>query len=58
MCMMRVCVCDFPRVTNGFSSAVPVACGLTDRHACLCVHGDVVLTSRCGGVYAESMVCP
>lgn len=26
-----------PRVTNGFSSAVPVVCSVTDRHVCLCV---------------------
>ena len=32
-----VCVCVFfPRVTNGFSSAVPVACGLTDTLVCAC----------------------
>ena len=38
---MSVCVCVFPRVTNGFSSAVPVACGLTDPLMCAseCVRG-------------------
>lgn len=53
-----------PRVTNGFSSAVPVARGLTVtqmcKGRCVCAtHVQMILTSRCGGgMYEESMVYP
>lgn len=68
-CRLRSCVCayvrlyvPFPRVTNAFSRAIPVAQGLTVTQMCkgLFVRArvDMILTSRCGGMHEESMVYP
>lgn len=50
---MHVHVCVyvlFPRVTNGFSSTGPVACGLTDVCLCGCACVKWMLYSRPGVV--------